>query len=126
MTRGSSRPASGCRANSRASLARAPAAPASPPPRKRSRCPPPAPPRARRRGERAGAPRTPTRLQALELLGQRTLARGQLTQPLHRLSARAHHRQQPLRIAVHPLLLLGHAGELFDRLLEARSRLRAG
>src|SRR5438874_13227108 len=66
-------------------------------------------------------------LQALELLSQLALAAGELTQPLHhRVPAHPHHRQHPLRVAVHSLLLLGHAGELLDRLLEAGSRLRGG
>src|SRR5712664_2543975 len=48
-----------------------------------------------------------SRLQALELLGELTLAVGELTDPLHhRIAAHSHHRQEPLRVAVHSLLLL--------------------
>src|SRR6266851_1096859 len=66
-------------------------------------------------------------LQTLELLSERALAAGELAQALHhRIAARRHHRQQSLRVAVHPLLLLRHTGELLERLLEAGSRLRAG
>src|SRR5258705_4638572 len=67
------------------------------------------------------------RLQSLELFGQLALAAGKLTQALHhRVAARAHHREQPLRVAVHALLLLRHAGELLEGFLEAGSRLRPG
>src|SRR3989441_6175678 len=52
-----------------------------------------------------------SRLQALELLGQLALAVGELPPPLHhRVAACPHHRQQPLRAAVHSLLLLRPAG----------------
>src|SRR5258706_5690039 len=67
------------------------------------------------------------RLQPLELFGQLALAAGKLTQPLHhRVAARAHHREHPLRVAVHALLLLRHAGELLEGFLEAGPRLRPG
>src|SRR5882762_2888729 len=66
-------------------------------------------------------------LQAFQLLGELPLAVGELPQPLHhRVAAHPHHRQQSLGVAVHALLLLRHAGELLDRLLEAGSRLRPG
>ena len=66
-------------------------------------------------------------MQALELFGERALAGRQLAQTLHRsLTTHAHHRQQALRVTVHPLLLLRHAGELLERLLEPRARLCAG
>src|SRR6266550_2300521 len=69
----------------------------------------------------------PRFLQPLELLGQLALAAGKLPQPLHhRVAARAHHREQPLRVAVHALLLLRHAGELLEGFLEPGSRLRPG
>src|SRR2546427_4598775 len=78
-------------------------------------------------GERARGAGIASCLQPLELLGEGALAAGELTQALHhRITARRHHRQQPLRVAVHALLLLRHAGELLERLLEAGSRLRAG
>src|SRR6266566_1023115 len=66
-------------------------------------------------------------LQAFQLLGELPLAVGELPQPLHhRVAAHPHHRQESLRVAVHALLLLRHAGELLDRLLEAGSRLCPG
>src|SRR5438876_6463927 len=66
-------------------------------------------------------------LEAFQLLGELPLAVGELPHPLHhRVAAHPHHRQKSLRVTVHALLLLRHAGELLDRLLEAGSRLRAG
>src|SRR5437667_7689786 len=77
--------------------------------------------------QRAGGAGIAARLQALELLSEGALATGELAQPLHhRIAARRHHRQEALRIAVHPLLLLRHAGELLHRFLEAGARLRPG
>src|SRR5438876_6392410 len=66
------------------------------------------------------------RLQSLELLRQRALPRRDRAQLLeHRLTAGAHHGQQPARLAVQPLLVAGHPGELLDRFGEAAPRLRA-
>ena len=77
--------------------------------------------------ERTRGARIAARLQALQLLGERALPARELAQPLHHgITTGRHHREQPLRIAVHALLLLRHARELFERLLETRSRLRAG
>ena len=76
---------------------------------------------ARFLGERARGAGIAAGLQPLELLGQRALLGGELPQPLHhRIAAHAHHRHQALRLAVHPLLLLRHAGELFQRFLKSR------
>src|SRR2546425_6325516 len=78
-------------------------------------------------GEGTGGAGIASCLQPLELLGECALAAGELAQALqHRVAARRHHRQQPLRVAVHSLLLLRHPGELLERLLEAGSRLGAG
>src|SRR5438093_1616473 len=77
--------------------------------------------------QRTGGTGIAARLQPFELLGERALATGELAQALHHgVAARSHHGQQALRVAIHPLLLLRHAGELFQRLLESRTRLRAG
>src|SRR5436190_1022473 len=82
---------------------------------------------ARFLGKRACRTRVASRLQPLELFGELSLARRELPQALHRpFTARAHHRQEALRVAVHALLLLRHAGELLERFLEARSRFGAG
>src|SRR6266513_579353 len=65
-------------------------------------------------------------LQPLELLRERPLARRDRAQLReHRLTARAHHGQQPARLAVQPLLVARHAGELLDRFREPAPRLRA-
>src|SRR6267378_4351744 len=85
------------------------------------------PPRFQLTGEGAGRTGIAARLQPLELFGQLALAAGKLTQPLHhRVAARAHHREHPLRVAVHALLLLRHAGELLEGFLEAGPRSRPG
>src|SRR6266702_5853895 len=66
------------------------------------------------------------RLQSLELLRQRALPRRDRAQLLeHRLTAGAHHGQQPARLAVQPLLVARHPGELLDRFGEPAPRLRA-
>src|SRR5947207_1414514 len=65
-------------------------------------------------------------LQPLELLRERPLARRDRAKELeHGLTARAHHGQQPARLAVQPLLVARHAGELLDRFREPDPRLRA-
>src|SRR5438445_156386 len=66
------------------------------------------------------------RLQSLELLRQRALPRRDRAQLLeHRLTAGAHHGQQPARLAVQPLLVARHPSELLDRFGEPAPRLRA-
>src|SRR4029077_11492582 len=66
----------------------------------------------------------PTRLDALELLGQRALARGEGPELLrHGVSAGARHRQESLGLSVQALLVARQARELFDRLREAAARL---
>src|SRR5881396_201101 len=66
------------------------------------------------------------RLQSFELLRQRALPRRDRAQLLeHRLTAGAHHGQQPARLAVQPLLVARHPGELLHRFGEAAARLRA-
>src|SRR6266480_1549231 len=65
------------------------------------------------------------RLQSFELLRQRALPRRDRAQLLeHRLTAGAHHGQQPARLAVQPLLVARHPGELLDRFGEPAPRLR--
>src|SRR6266702_688684 len=65
------------------------------------------------------------RLQSLELLRQRALPRRDRAQLVeHRLTAGAHHGQQPARLAVQPLLVARHPGELLDRFGEPAPRLR--
>src|SRR5882762_8657664 len=60
---------------------------------------------ARLLGQRARSAGVAARLQALELFGEGALAARELAEPLHhRVATRSHHRQQPLRVAVHALL----------------------
>src|SRR5205807_1479089 len=81
-------------------------------------------PRLLRRRARRGA--AALRWQSLELLRQRALPRRDRAQLLeHRLTAGAHHGQQPARLAVQPLLVARHPGELLDRFGEPAPRLRA-
>src|SRR5205823_2623982 len=76
--------------------------------------------------ERARGGASALGLQSLELLRERPLARRDRAQLLeHRLTARAHHGQQPARLAVQPLLVARHTGELLDRFREPAPRLRA-
>src|SRR5437016_4557572 len=73
---------------------------------------------------RRGAPAL--RLQPFELLRECALSRRDRAQLLeHRLTAGAHHGQQPARLAVQPLLVARHPGELLDRFGEPAPRLRA-
>src|SRR5205814_976603 len=81
---------------------------------------------ARLSRERARGGASALGLQSLELLRERPLARRDRAQLLeHRLTARAHHGQQPARLAVQPLLVARHTGELLDRFREPAPRLRA-
>src|SRR5690348_9511897 len=76
--------------------------------------------------ERPGSRARSARLDALELLGQRALARGQGPELLrHGVSARAHHRQESAGLGVQALLVARQARELFDRLRKAAARLCA-
>src|SRR5207247_1386751 len=83
-------------------------------------------------GERRSRGARPLRLEALELLGEGALAGGEGPQLLeHRLTARADQREQPLRLAVQPLLIARQPRELLHGFGEpaprlARCLLRAG
>src|SRR5438093_808097 len=76
--------------------------------------------------ERAGSGAPGFRLQPLELLGERALTRGQGAQLLqHRAAAQTHHREEPTRLPVQPLLVARHPGEQLYRFGKPASRLRA-
>src|SRR5881398_540720 len=76
--------------------------------------------------ERAGGGAPGFRLQPLELLGERALTRGQGAQLLqHRPAAQTHHREEPTRLPVQPLLVARHPGEQLYRFGKPASRLRA-
>src|SRR5438876_227167 len=77
-------------------------------------------------GERRSRGARPLRLEALELLGEGALAGGEGPQLLeHRLTARADQREQPLRLAVQPLLIARQPRELLHGFGEPAPRLRA-
>ena len=76
--------------------------------------------------ERRSRGARPLRLEALELLGEGALAGGEGPQLLeHRLTARADQREQPLRLAVQPLLIARQPRELLHGFGEPAPRLRA-